>query len=140
MGGGNPLKAITDILTSRPVAAIATVGGSELSRNKPFQPGGEQRGPAEGLLSGPFTAHVGLLGQQAAGGRPPALPSSPSVSSIDQATQDAANAVQTSEAEARRARNAKRQSSVLGNYQGASATGISPATLQPAPPRKSVLG
>jgi hypothetical protein len=50
----------------------------------------------------------------------------------------AAAAVQTADAEGRRARAAKRQSSVLGSYQPNQQTNA--ATLQPAPPRRTVLG
>lgn len=74
----------------------------------------------------------------------PKLPGSPTgaidPAAVDQAALDAANAVQTADAEARRRRASKRQSSVLSNFQGATQIGVSPATLQPAAPRKSVLG
>ena len=62
------------------------------------------------------------------------------LNATQQSVTDAANAVQTSQAEARRMRASKRQASVLSNFQGASQVGVSPATLQPAAPRKSVLG
>ena len=94
-----------------------------------------------GAAIGTGAAVAGTAGASALTGKAPTLPASnPAAINVDQSAQDAANAVQTADAEARRARNAKRQSSVLGNYQGFSATGISPATLQPAQPRKSVLG
>ena len=95
-----------------------------------------------GAAIGTGAAVAGTAGASALTGKAPSLPvTNPYVSNnVDQAAKDAANAVQTADAEARRARAAKRQSSVLGNYQGFSATGISPATLQPASPRKSVLG
>ena len=70
----------------------------------------------------------------------PKFPSAIDPTAIDQAALDAANAVQTANAEARRKRSSKRQSSVLSNFQGATQIGVSPATLQPAAPRKSVLG
>lgn len=72
--------------------------------------------------------------------KPPKLPGAPDPAKIDQAAIDAANGVQTADAEARRRRASKRQSSVLSNFQGASQVGVSPATLQPAQPRRSVLG
>ena len=94
-----------------------------------------------GAAIGTGAAVAGTAGASALTRKAPTLPASnPAAINVDQSAQDAANAVQTADAEARRARNAKRQSSVLGNYQGFSATGISPATLQPAQPRKSVLG
>ena len=96
-----------------------------------------------GATIGTGAAVAGTAGASALTRKAPTLPapaSNPAAINVDQSAQDAANAVQTADAEARRARNAKRQSSVLGNYQGFSATGISPATLQPAQPRKSVLG
>jgi len=96
-----------------------------------------------GAAIGTGAAVAGTAGASALTRKAPTLPapaSNPAAINVDQSAQDAANAVQTADAEARRARNAKRQSSVLGNYQGFSATGISPATLQPAQPRKSVLG
>ena len=97
-----------------------------------------------GAAIGTGAAVAGTAGALALTGKAPTLPalpaSNPAAINVDQSAQDAVNAVQTADAEARRARNAKRQSSVLGNYQGFSATGISPATLQPAQPRKSVLG
>lgn len=132
MGGG-----VGKNLTRAAVGAV-TVGGSELSRTKPFQPGGRQRGIAGGLLSGPFSANIGLVKDQlsnSAGGPPP-----PDTSAIDVENQAKAaeNAVQTANAEARRARAAKRQSSVLGSYQAKQS--INAATLQPAQPRRSVLG
>ena len=72
--------------------------------------------------------------------KPPKLPNAVDPATIDQKAIDAANAVQSSAAEARRMRASKRQSSVLSNFQGASQVGVSPATLQPAQPRRSVLG
>ena len=68
--------------------------------------------------------------------RPPAI----DTAAIDVANKAkaAANAVQTADAEARRARAAKRQSSVLGSYQPGQQ--VNAATLQPAQPRRSVLG
>jgi len=100
--------------------------------------------------TGGITAGQGLLGSTAltAAGtayssvknKVPKLPGAPDPAKIDQAAIDAANAVQTADAEARRHRASKRQSSVLSNFQGASQIGVSPATLQPAAPRRSVLG
>jgi hypothetical protein len=145
MGGGG---GIGEVL-KRVVADVGTAGAAELTRKKPFQPGGDTKavdvaaGAAGGLGLGSGGGAT-LVGAGAAlnalSPTIPPLPASPTASSVETAAQDAANAVQTADAEARRARSAKRQSSVLGNYQGFSATGISPATLQPAQPRKSVLG
>lgn len=59
-------------------------------------------------------------------------------SEIELAAKRAANAVQTADAVSRRARAAKRQSSVLSSYQANQQTNA--VTLQPASPRKSVLG
>ena len=145
MGGGGGIGEVLKCV----VADVGTVGAAELTRKKPFQPGGDTKavdvaaGAAGGLGLGSGGGAT-LVGAGAAlnalSPTIPPLPASPTASSVETAAQDAANAVQTADAEARRARNAKRQSSVLGNYQGFSATGISPATLQPAQPRKSVLG
>lgn len=68
--------------------------------------------------------------------RPPAVDTS--AIDVENQAKAAANAVQTADAEARRARSAKRQSSVLGSYQSKQQTNA--ATLQPAQPRRSVLG
>jgi len=69
--------------------------------------------------------------------KPPGVP--PETLDVPQAAKDAAaNAVQTADAEGRRARSAKRQSSVLGSYQPGQS--VNAATLQPAQPRRSVLG
>lgn len=105
---------------------------------------------APAAATGGITAGQALLGGTAltAAGtaynalknKTPKLPGMPEPDKIDQSALDAANAVQTADAEARRRRASKRQSSVLSNYQGASQVGVSPATLQPAAPRKSVLG
>jgi regulator of sigma D len=88
---------------------------------------------------------LGLFDQrnrQAAGNAKTALEaeSQAKLNATQQSAMDAANAVQSSAAEARRQRASKRQSSVLSNFQGASQVGVSPATLQPAQPRRSVLG
>lgn len=165
-----------DIL--RGVAAITSVGTSELARKKPFQPGGDtpivaaipgglgilkaaQQGGAS-LALNPASASaakagtpagLGVAAQQAGnlaatdkgtGGKIESVlnPKAPAIdtSAIDIANKarEAANAVQTADAEARRARAAKRQSSALGSYQPNQQTNA--ATLQPAQPRRSVLG
>ena len=96
-----------------------------------------------GAAIGTGAAVAGTAAASALTRKVPSLPvTNPYVvpNNVESLVKDAANAVQTADAEARRARAAKRQSSVLSNYQGFSATGISPATLQPAQPRKSVLG
>lgn len=126
--GGNILRAAT---------ATVTGGFSELAREKPFQPGGSNK-PKDLLAQ----SALGVAGGGAAAGEKGLSPKPPPVdtSAIDaaQKAQDAANAVQTADAEARRARSAKRQSSVLGSFQPGQATNA--ATLQPAQPRRSVLG
>lgn len=162
----------------RGVAAITSLGTSELARSKPFQPGGNT--PLTALIPGGLgvtkalqqggiiqsastitsastrtgtASGVGVPGQQAGnlaaadkgtGSKVESVlnPRPPDVdtSAIDVANKarEAANAVQTADAEARRARAAKRQSSVLGSYQPNQQTNA--ATLQPAKPRRSVLG
>ena len=130
MGG----KAGDTILRS--LAAVGTVGGSELLREKPFQPGRDRMD--QGNVATAVIPGLGVVKKLS-----PEMPSMPGLvdmGKIDTTAQDAANAVQTANAEARRSRASKRQSSVLSNFQGASQIGVSPATLQPAIPRKSVLG
>ncbi len=92
-------------------------------------------------LLGSTALTVGGTAYQAMTNKPPALPSAPDTSALDQAAASARNSAQSAEAESRRQRNARRQSSVLSNVlPGVSSVGISPATLQPAPARRSVLG
>lgn len=183
---GGAVKAIKNAVNStageyalRTVAGISSGGLSELSRDKPFQPGGKtstlekvsgglgvasigQQGGAlpsnatisagsggtgrnaEGLgLGAQQTANVAVLDKET-GGRienflNPRLPAIDTTAlDITNKVKEAANAVQTAEAEARRARAAKRQSSVLGSYQ--SKQSINAATLTPNQPRRSVLG
>jgi hypothetical protein len=129
----------------RAATAVATGGTSELTRKKPFQPGGETdpvnvaAGAAGGLGLGVGGAAslVGVgAGLKALSAKPPSVDTSPI--DVSNKAQEAANAVQTADAEGRRARAAKRQSSVLGSYQANQQTNA--ATLQPAQPRRSVLG
>lgn len=133
-GGGGILGGIT-----RGVAAVATGGLSELARPKPFQPGGSNN-PLEltkQAALGTFGAGSALAAYAFRRGAPPRFDTS-SID-IDRQARAAANAVQSAEAEGRRARAAKRQSSALGTFTtGPDST--SAATLQPAPARKSVLG
>jgi hypothetical protein len=117
------------------LTAVATAGTSELNRDKPFQSGGSND-PKKTLLT---QAALGTIGAAAVKATTPAPPPV-DTSAIDVANKakEAANAVQTAEAEGRRARSAKRQSSVLGSYQPGQS--VNAATLQPAQPRRSVLG
>jgi hypothetical protein len=120
---------------------VATVGGSELAREKPFQPGGSNNPKTlitQSVLGGVGTVVDKATGSKIAGSAPEAPPIDTSAIDIANKAREAANAVQTADAEGRRARNAKRQSSVLGSYQAKSQ--INAATLQPAQPRRSVLG
>lgn len=131
--GGTLLRAAT---------ATVTGGFSELAREKPFQPGGKN--DPKTLVTQSALGGLGTVADKATGSnvvntvnpRPPDI----DTSAIDIANKakEAANAVQTADAEGRRARNAKRQSSVLGSYQANQQTNA--ATLQPAQPRRSVLG
>ena len=130
MGG----KAGDTILRS--LAAVGTVGGSELLREKPFQPGRDRMD--QGNVATALVPGLGVVKKLSP--EMPSLPGPLNMGKIDTSVQDAANAVQTAEAEGRRQRASKRQSSVLSTFQGASQVGISPAILQPAAPRKSVLG
>ena len=126
----------------RAVSAVGTGGGSELARDKPFQPGG--RNDPKMLLTHAALGAVGPAIDKATGSHVTNFlaPEPPHVdtAAIDVANKAkaAADAVQTADAEGRRARAAKRQSSVLGSYQPNQQTNA--ATLQPAPPRRTVLG
>jgi hypothetical protein len=126
MGGG-----VGDTLL-RSVAAVSTGGFSELAREKPFQPGRDRMDRGNVLTAIP--PGLGLV--KAVSPAPPGL----DTSAIDVANKAkaAAAAVQTADAESRRARAAKRQSSVLGSYQPGQS--VNASTLQPAQPRRSVLG
>ena len=123
--GGTILRGLT---------AAATAGTSELNRDKPFQPGGSN--DLKTLATQAALGTIGAAAVKAASPKPPGV----DTSAIDVANKakEAANAVQTADAEARRARSAKRQSSVLGSYQPGQQ--VNAATLQPAQPRRSVLG
>ena len=140
-GGGGILSSIV-----RTATAVGTAGVSELSRAKPFQPGGKTdpldiAAAATGGVLGGVGGGATLAGVKAVGSpKPPPLDTSAQdlEKQVAQRAKDAANAVQTADAEGRRARSAKRQSSVLGSYQPGQA--VNAATLQPAQPRRSVLG
>lgn len=135
-GGGGIVGTIV-----RAAAAVATGGTSELARKKPFQPGGSNdikdlaTQSAFGVAGGTYAAVKHALKVT-----PPPIDTSAADAAglVAKQAQEAANAVQTADAEGRRARSAKRKSSVLGSYQEEQQTNA--ATLQPAKPRKSVLG
>jgi hypothetical protein len=137
MGGGGGIVGTI----ARAVTAAATGGTSELARKKPFQPGGSNNikglaiQSAFGLAGGTVAALKHALTQS-----PPPIDTSAADAAgvVAKQAQAAADAVQTADAEGRRARSAKRRSSVLGSYQAGQQTNA--ATLQPAQPRKSVLG
>ena len=126
--GGTLLRAAT---------ATVTGGFSELAREKPFQPGGSNN-PKELATQSALgvSGGAGAAGAKGLSLTPP--PVDTSAIDIANKAKEAANAVQTADAEGRRARAAKRQSSVLGSYQPNQQTNA--ATLQPAPPRRTVLG
>jgi len=83
--------------------AAVTFGGSELTRNKPFQPGGEQRGVLGGTLAGPLTGGVGLgLAAVDSITAPPNLPgSTPAVPPASLVQQNARIALDKADAERR---------------------------------------
>ncbi len=129
------------IMPYTPIAAGSVSVAPVVAGGTPAAAGGITSGQA---LIGSALLTAGSSAYSAVTNKVPKLPGSPTgaidPAAVDQAALDAANSVQTADAEARRRRASKRQSSVLSNFQGASQVGISPATLQPAPPRRSVLG
>jgi hypothetical protein len=126
----HPQKTISQAIKrpGKSIPALAALGGASLLSV-----------PVAGATLGPALIGAGGLGLLAANKYP--KPPGVDTSSIDvsQQADAAANAVLTADAEARRARSAKRRSSALGSFEtGADSTSV--ATLQPAAARKSVLG
>ena len=141
--GGGPRKVVNTVadagkivihprqIAKNPVksaSALAALGGASLLSV-----------PGIGQTLGPALIGAGGLGLLAANKYPKPPGVDTSAIDVSQEAEAAANAVLTADAEARRARAAKRRSSALGSFEtGADSTSV--ATLQPAAARKSVLG